>query len=98
MNSYDWEYYKGSNLTSKISGELFDSYLSASIGVGIVFVGLATIELRSFGAATGVSVAGFIWASAEWGAACTGAGGNEKIYPAEIHKATVRGASDLFIT
>ncbi|MFL0096111.1 hypothetical protein [Tenacibaculum maritimum] len=49
---------------------LFGSCLSASIGLGIAFVGLATLEVGSAGLATGVAAAGFIWASGEWGAAC----------------------------
>jgi len=97
MNAYDPEYFKGNYLTSKSTGGLFGSCLSASIGVGIAFVGLATIEIGSFGAATGVAVAGFIWASAEWGAACKGAGGNKRIYPAEIHKSTVRASENFII-
>ncbi|MEO8239337.1 MAG: hypothetical protein ABI793_04295 [Flavobacterium sp.] len=87
MNNYDPDFFKGLTLTSKSTGGLFGSCLSASIGVGIAFVGLATIEVGSFGAATGVAVAGFIWASAEWGAACRG--GKKKQYPpAIVHKYT----------
>ncbi|MFL0093053.1 hypothetical protein, partial [Tenacibaculum maritimum] len=56
--------YSGSRST------LFGSCLSASIGLGIAFVGLATLEVGSAGLATGVAAAGFIWASGEWGAAC----------------------------
>jgi hypothetical protein len=54
------------NATSR----LFGTCLSASIGVGIAFVGLATLTAASGGLATGATVVGFIWASAEWGAAC----------------------------
>ncbi|PJJ07108.1 hypothetical protein CLU83_0253 [Flavobacterium sp. 1] len=72
INNYDPDFFKGVTLTSKKNGGFFGSCASASIGVGIAFVGLATIEVGSFGAATGVAVAGFIWASAEWGAACGG--------------------------
>lgn len=82
MNDYDPNFFKGDGLTSKSNGGLFGSCLSASIGVGIGFVGLATIEVGSFGTATGVAVAGFIWASAEWGAACGGKG--KKKYPKAI--------------
>lgn len=85
MNAYDPEFFKGATLTSKSNG-VFGSCLSASIGVGIAFVGLATIEVGSFGAATGVAVAGFIWASAEWGAACRGGNKKRQYPPAIIQK------------
>jgi len=96
MNAYDPEFFTTDSYTSKRTG-LFGSCLSASIGVGIAFVGLATIEVGSFGAATGVAVAGFIWASAEWGAACKGSG-NRSVYPADVNKATVRHSLDVFIS
>lgn len=83
MNKFDPYYFNGGSITAK-SGGLFGSCLSASIGVGIAFVGLATIEVGSFGTATAVAVAGFIWASAEWGAACKG--GGKKLYPPKIIK------------
>lgn len=82
MNAYDPDFFKGLTLTSKRTGGLFGSCLSASIGLGFAFAGLATIEVGSFGIATGACVAGFIWASAEWGAAC--AGGKKKQYPPAI--------------
>jgi hypothetical protein len=63
------------------SSPLFGSCLSASIGLGIAFVGLATIEVGSFGTATVVAVGGFLWASAEWGAACRKSEG--KLHPRE---------------
>lgn len=81
MYAFDPYFFSGS-ITAKSS--LFGSCLSASIGVGLAFVGLATIEVGSFGAATAVAVAGFIWASAEWGAACKGSG--KKLYPPKIIK------------
>jgi hypothetical protein len=81
MNAYDPNYFKGT-LTAKSNGGLFGTCLSASIGVGIAFVGLATIEVGSFGVATGVCVAGFIWASAEWGKACGGKG--KRLYPKAV--------------
>lgn len=96
INNYDPYYFKGSNASSKNTGRLFGSCLSASIGVGIAFVGLATIEVGSFGAATGVAVAGFIWASAEWGAACKG-GGGKMLYPEDIKKPVSR-PMDIFLT
>lgn len=95
MYSYDPDYFKGNTATAKSNGGLFGSCMSASIGVGIAFVGLATIEVGSFGAATGVAVAGFIWASAEWGAACKG--GEKRLYPAHIDK-TKEKKSENFIT
>lgn len=94
MNAYDPDYFKGGG-TTKITSRLFGSCLSASIGVGIAFVGLATIEVGSYGTATGFAVAGFIWASAEWGAACKGAGG-KRSYPAFIDKSVK--TSKNFIT
>jgi hypothetical protein len=87
MNNYDPDFFKG-NINSKSTGRVFGTCLSASIGVGIAFAGLATIEVGSFGAATGIAVAGFIWASAEWGAACKG--GYKKVYPAHIDKRSVK--------
>jgi hypothetical protein len=57
----------------------FGSCASASVGLGIAFVGLATIEVGSFGLATGIAVGGFLWASAEWGAACGGKSGKRMI-------------------
>lgn len=81
LNQMEPEYFKDS-LTPEDA--LFGSCLSASIGVGIAFVGLATIEVGSFGLATGAAVVGFIWASAEWGKACKGQGG--KKVPAQIKK------------
>lgn len=74
LNQMEPEYFKDS-LTPEDA--LFGSCLSASIGVGIAFVGLATIEVGSFGLATGAAVVGFIWASAEWGKACKGKGGKK---------------------
>lgn len=85
MNVYDPYFFNGGSISAKSKGGLFGSCLSASIGVGIAFVGLATIEVGSFGAATGVAVAGFIWASAEWGAACKGGNKKEK-FPPQIIK------------
>ncbi|WP_127340645.1 hypothetical protein [Flavobacterium cupreum] len=81
LNQMEPEYFKDS-LTPEDA--LFGSCLSASIGVGIAFVGLATIEVGSFGLATGAAVVGFIWASAEWGKACKGQRG--KIVSAQIKK------------
>ncbi|MEO7976908.1 hypothetical protein [Flavobacterium sp.] len=78
MNNFDPLFFNGGSITGK-SGKLFGSCLSASIGVGIAFVGLATIEVGSFGTATAFAVVGFVWASAEWGAACKG--GGKKLVP-----------------
>jgi hypothetical protein len=86
MNAYDPDFFKGGSITGKSA--LFGSCLSASIGVGIAFVGLATIEVGSFGVATGACVAGFLWTAAEWGAACKG--GHKKLYPAHIDKSQVK--------
>ena len=83
MNDYDPDFFRGVNLTAKSNGGFFGSCLSATIGVGIAFVGLATINVGSFGAATGFAVVGFVWASAEWGAACRG-GLKKKQYPPAI--------------
>ncbi|WP_149206297.1 hypothetical protein [Flavobacterium johnsoniae] len=95
MNEYDPDFFKGNSFTSKSNG-LFGSCLSASIGVGIAFVGLATIEVGSFGLATGVAVAGFIWASAEWGAACKGTG-KKRLYPAHIDKSQEKTSRNFLI-
>ncbi|WP_281633398.1 hypothetical protein [Flavobacterium luteolum] len=97
INAYDPEFFTKDSYTSKSTG-FFGSCLSASIGLGAAFVGLATIQVGSFGVSTGVTVAGFIWASAEWGAACKDVGGNKRIYPADVNKATFRHSSDIFIT
>ncbi|MFB9107152.1 hypothetical protein [Flavobacterium gyeonganense] len=78
MNNFDPLFFNGGRITGK-SGKLFGSCLSATIGVGIAFVGLATIEVGSFGTATAFAVVGFVWASAEWGAACKG--GGKKLVP-----------------
>ena len=58
------------NQMENLEGGLFGSCASASVGLGIAFLGLATLTAASGGLATGVAVGGFIWASGEWGAAC----------------------------
>lgn len=86
MNNLDPDFFSGNaNVFAKSTSGIFGSCLSATIGVGIAFVGLATIEVGSFGTATAVAVAGFIWASAEWGAACKG-GLKKAQYPKKIIK------------
>lgn len=52
------------------TGRLFGSCLSATIGFGIAAGCLATIEVGSWGTATVLTCAGYVWASGEWVAAC----------------------------
>lgn len=82
-------------LTAKSS--LFGTCKSATIGLGLAFVGLATIEVGSFGLATGVAVAGFIWASAEWGKACKGTYKKGTQLPAPVKRTPTTGDTDTRI-
>ncbi|WP_278354361.1 hypothetical protein [Chryseobacterium gleum] len=52
------------------TGRLFGSCLSATIGFGIAAACLATVEVGSWGSATVLTCAGYVWASGEWVAAC----------------------------
>jgi len=97
MNAYDPDYFKDSNSTSKSTGLFFGSCLSASIGVEIAFGGLVTIEVGSCGAATAFAIAGFIWASSEWGAGCKGSGSEKRVYPEDMNKPKARNF-DVFLT
>ncbi|AZA47750.1 hypothetical protein EG346_05895 [Chryseobacterium carnipullorum] len=57
-------------VASSTTGRLFGSCLSATIGFGIAAGCLATIEVGSWGTATVLTCAGYVWASGEWVAAC----------------------------
>lgn len=58
------------DVTPSTTGRLFGSCLSATIGFGIAAGCLATIEVGSWGTATVLTAAGYVWASGEWVAAC----------------------------
>lgn len=81
MYLYDPATFSGESVPT---ARLFGSCLSASIGLGAAFAGLAMIQVGSFGASTGLTVASFIWASAEWGAACKTTKKKEVVYPETI--------------
>jgi hypothetical protein len=59
-------YFKNLNPNDPITTECAE----ATIALGIAFVGLVTIEVGTFGVATAVAVAGFIYASALYGKYC----------------------------
>ncbi|MBB6331402.1 hypothetical protein HNP24_002352 [Chryseobacterium sediminis] len=57
-------------VNTSTTGRLFGSCLSATIGFGITAACLATVEVGSWGSATVLTCAGYVWASGEWVAAC----------------------------